>query len=174
MNESNTLYINKKEKEKQKKKKKIKNQLREIEKNEERLNELVQQSGEHIFEAKAVFPFDLFPDRITIDANKVTVIQNSMLSSNEFPIPAGKITNIEVFYGIFFGSIRLEVFGYSEPPPDIAKFTKRDTRLIKRYVTGLIRVYDENIDLTGMNVKELRAKLQEIGKKEGEEIMDHS
>ncbi len=170
MNDSNTVYINKNEKNTQK----VKEQIDEIKKNEEKLDELIQQSKEYIYQAKAVFPFDLFPDQVIIDANKVTIIRNGFLSSNEFPIPAGKITNIEVFYGLLFASIRIEVLGYSQPPPDVAKFTHTDTRLIKRYVTGLIRVYDEKIDLSGMEVSALREKLQEIGMKENGEILNHT
>lgn len=170
MNDKNTIYINKKAKKKQK----IKKELSDIEENEKKLDELVIRSEECIYEAKAFFPFDLFPDKVAIDANKVTITRNYLLSSNEFPIPADKITNVEVFYGLFLGSIRFEVKGYSQNPPTCTNFTHSNLRIMKRYITGLIRAYEEEIDLTGLELKSLRAKLQRIGKRDDQEIMDHS
>lgn len=136
----------------------------DIERNREKLDDLVDKSRNNLFSAKAFFPLDPFPDEITIDTNKVLVVRNSLFTRNEFPIPSEKITNIEVHFGLLLASIRIEVRGYSQDPHSVSAFRKSDARTIKQFITALIRVHEKNIDLSEMKIGEIKDKLLSIGK----------
>lgn len=46
-----------------------KEEIKEEDKAQRRLEELIEESGKIIFKAKAAFPFDFFPDKITINTS---------------------------------------------------------------------------------------------------------
>src|SRR5438034_3327491 len=42
----------------------------------ERIMQLAKKSSQVLFRTKTVFPFDLFPDTLTINANKIDIVQS--------------------------------------------------------------------------------------------------
>jgi hypothetical protein len=132
--------------------------------NREKLGNLLEKSKLTIFESNSVFPFDLFPDRIAIDANKITVTHNFFLSSNVFPIPIETINGVEVHHGILFGAVRIEIQGFNQNPEIIKFLWNADARRAKRYALALIKCHKEGIDLSDLTQEELVVKLEEIGR----------
>jgi len=127
------------------------------------LDRLAEKSGQNLYEIKSVFPFDLFPDSIVVDINKVTITKRYLFSQMVFPILIKNINGARVFRSILFSTIRIEISGY-ETNPGAVKYLKNDEAIImKNYILGLIAASREGIDLTRYNHNELKTKLLEVG-----------
>jgi hypothetical protein len=127
------------------------------------LDELVRKTRIIIFEARSVFPFDLFPDKVAVDASKVTVTHNFFLSSNVFPIPIETVNAVEAHFGVFFASVRIEIQGFNQNPEIVRFLWNSDARRLKRFILALIKCQKRGIDLSRISPDELETKLEEIG-----------
>lgn len=67
-----------------------------------KLDRLAEKSGEVLFETRSVFPFDLFPDSVIVDINKVTIMKRDLLTQAVFPIIVKNINGARVYRSIFF------------------------------------------------------------------------
>ncbi|MCA9339127.1 hypothetical protein KC939_02165, partial [Candidatus Saccharibacteria bacterium] len=73
-----------------------------------KLKSLRKSSEDKLITVDAVFPFDLFPDRITIDRAKVTVIKrNFFFTEQKTSISTEDLLNVDMGLGPFFGTIKL-------------------------------------------------------------------
>lgn len=127
------------------------------------LDILVEKSRKIIFEAKSIFPFELFPDKITICPNRITITRNSIFSRFEYPIQIENLTGARIYRTIFFATLYIDTFGLAAPEP--IRFLKvNDARLARRYILALIECKKANIDLSKYSTEELREKLKKIGK----------
>ncbi len=127
------------------------------------LDLLVEKSRKIIFETKSVFPFELFPDKITICPNRVTITRNSLFSKFEYPIQIENITGARIYRTVFFATLYIDTFGIAAPDP--IRFLKiDDARIARRYLLALIECKKANIDLSKYEIDELREKLKKIGK----------
>ena len=128
-----------------------------------RLDLLADKAKKVIFETKTKFPYTLFPTKITICPNRITISYNSGFSSYEVPMMLESITGAEVTRGILFSSLNIETFGI-KPPSPINYLNKKDARMARRYILALIECKKNNIELSDYSVITLRKKLKEIGK----------
>ena len=127
------------------------------------LDWLVKKSQQIIFEAKAVFPFEFFPDRITICANRVTITRRGLMSKDEFPMQIENLTGARIYTSLMFASLHIETFGYRETPEPIKYLKLKDAKIARRYILALIECKKSNLDLSHYTVDELRYKLRKIG-----------
>jgi hypothetical protein len=127
-----------------------------------KLQDLAREARSIIFETKTVFPFDLFPNTLTICPNRITITDHGFLYSDEYPLPIEVITGARLYKTLLFASLTIETFGYRKPPP--LKYLRVDhARLARRYILALIECYRQNIDLSHYHPTELRLLLKEIG-----------
>ena len=131
--------------------------------NQEKLNSLLNKNQSIIFEAKAVFPFDLFPDKLSVDVTRVTVTHNYILSSNVFPIPIETVNAVEAHFGILFASLRIEIQGFNQNPEIINFLWNSDARRAKRFILALIQCRIKGIDLSNLDSEKLKVTLEKIG-----------
>lgn len=131
-------------------------------KSQNHLNELIERSNNVLLVAKAVFPFQLIPDRITIDETKVTFENRNILNSNDIQtILIEDIFEVEVVHTLLLASIIIKTNRrtYNLPFLRIAEAMK-----VKELITGLQVACREGIDLTKLSPFNLTQKLIEIGK----------
>jgi hypothetical protein len=128
-----------------------------------KLDELIRRAGLIIFEAKTKFPYTLFPDKVTICPNRVTVSYGGPFFKNELPIMVESLTGAEVSQGFVFATLTIETFGVTKPEP-IRYLKKNDARMARRYILALIECKKNSIDLNQMPVEMLRKKLKKIGR----------
>jgi len=127
-----------------------------------KLQDLAREARSVIFETKTVFPFDLFPNTLTICPNRITITDHGFLYSDEYPLPIEVITGARLYKTLLFASLTIETFGYRKPPP--LKYLKtHHARLARRYILALIECRRQNIDLSYHPINELRRLLKEIG-----------
>lgn len=134
----------------------------------DKLNRLVKGTQRVIYEVKATFPFQLFPDRLIIDENKVTIVRKNLFFKRVFPITYDNLVTVKVNRNIIFASIEFEVVRFAEPPTTMTYLKPAEADKAKRYITGLLEATKEGIDLTKLDINEVRRKLEQIGSPEDE------
>ena len=117
-----------------------------------------------IYKAKTVFPFDLFPNTVILDINKLSINYHGLIRRDEFPVLIEDVKNIQTYHGLFFSTLRVEIAGYETNPPDLTMLWPEDANRIKRYVLALLEAKKRRIDLTVLDKKSLQNKLEELGK----------
>lgn len=128
------------------------------------LDILVEKSSKVIFQTKSVYPFDYFPNLITITPDKITVTSKQFLLRTEYPLLLDSVTGSRVGMGWFFATLYIDTFGVKDPPPPINYLRKSDARQARRYILALIECKKSNLDLGSYSLEELREKLLKIGR----------
>lgn len=147
----------------------IKEEAKEEVKQAQRLDDLVQKSDQTLLSIKAIFPFDFFPDEITVDANKVNVVTNHFLSKKVHSVFIKDISDVFVHTGILFGSLSIVDLGYIENLITVNYLNKSDALEARKVVQGLIVSLKQNVDLSKVEVSDLKSKIETLGEAKGVE-----
>lgn len=129
----------------------------------DKLSILADLSHQVLFEAKSVYPYELWPDKITICLNRITITYKKPFSVDERPIPIEYLNTAHVTRGMFFASLSIETFGVEKPNP-IQHLKINDARTARRYILGLIECKKNAINFGDYEIGEIKQKLQDIGK----------
>lgn len=130
-----------------------------------KLHKIVSRSNEVLATATAVFPFDFFPDSVTLDRTKVTITKRSFFWSAEvISIRIEDILNISSGVGPFFGSITIasRVMS-SEDHFTIDYFWRKDAIRLKHIIQGYVIAHHNDIKVSHLSKKEMIATLSELG-----------
>ena len=136
----------------------------------QKLDKLVTESNRIIYEVESAFPFQLFPDRLIIDENKITLIRKHLLFKRVYPIPYDNIATVRVNRTILFASLEFEVTRFTDPPSTLTHLNPSKAAKAKRYITGIMQAKKEDIDLTKLGLNDLRTRLEKIGGSANETI----
>lgn len=114
-----------------------------------------------IFRAKAIFPFDLFPDEVIIDEIKVGIISRRFFGTeNVHNILIKDIKNVDINTVPFFAELKIE------GPDEVFKvnFLAKDrANMAKRILLGLLIMSERKVDTSKMGIPELVGRAQELG-----------
>lgn len=137
------------------------------------LDTITHRAESTLLEAKAIFPFDFFPNSVKIDANKVDIILRSFFFSETVTsILLKEIMDVRVETALFFGKL---IIDYGPHPLKIksvyvANLKRHDALKAKEIIEGMLVLYrGENINTAKLKPEETMAEVREIGKVEGEE-----
>lgn len=128
------------------------------------LARLVKKSGNTLLAVSSVFPFDIFPDVITIDENKVNVIhRNSWFSENVHSALIEDISEVTVEKNFFLATLKISDSNNVRFPMElvIRKLRVKDALLARKLIEGLILVHRQRIDLSKIDINTV---INEIGK----------
>lgn len=137
------------------------------------LDSLVTRSSQVIFEAEGLFPFEIFPDKITICPNRITITRRGIMTKYECPMLMESVTGARIFQNMFFATLYIETFGLKETPEPLKYLRINEARLARRYILALIECKKANIDLSTHSITELRKKLLEIGRVRDGSLLDN-
>lgn len=163
------------------KKEAIKESVKSVEENEKKFEKLISNSETVLLKIKAFWPFDLFPNEVTIDLNKVSVYYYEFFYSGENrSVLIKNIADASVQTGLFFATLKIStVFdrntGATNPGSKsniiTVEYLKRNEAIqAKRIINGLLIAMKENIDLTKMTKDEIKEKIEKLGQAiEGDE-----
>lgn len=129
----------------------------------DKLSVLADLSHQVLFEAKSVYPYELWPDKITICLNRITITYKKPFSVDERPIPIEYLNTAHVTKGLLFASLSIETFGVEKPNP-IYHLRIDDARTARRYILGLIECKKNGVNFGDYKISEIKEKLQDIGK----------
>ncbi len=133
----------------------------------EKLKTVVANSQQVLGRSKAIFPFDMFPDSITVDRQKLTVVHRAFFNIEQtVSVEHKDIKNVTADVGPIFGSLTITSEHFANNTQTIKYLPKKEVREIQRLVQGFISAYKEKIDMSGIEETELVALLDELGKGE--------
>ena len=133
-----------------------------------KLNTLAEETESVIYQLSSVFPFQIFPDKIIIDKNKVTIVRKELFFKRIFPMLVEDITTVKVSRGIFFASMEFELKGYERNPRPTTHFWPEHASKAEHYILGLIKAKRDKVDLTKLTTIQVRKRLEGIGSAEEE------
>lgn len=131
---------------------------------ENKLNALTYKTDTVIYRTQAVFPFDLFPDEIVIDLEKVSITFKQFFYSEQiYPVLINDIEGVVQESSYFFSTLKVQVSRLFEEPLTIRYLKNQDAYRVKTIIMGLVTCYKEGIDTSKISHTDLLAKLEGIG-----------
>lgn len=129
------------------------------------LQQAIHDSHEIIASADTVFPFTLFPDTVTIDRAKLTIVLRSFFSvAKVMSIRIEDILNVTANVGPLFGSLHIVSRVLNPDKPfDINFLHRADALKMKRIMQGHIIAMQKEIDVSSLNTPELAKMLERLG-----------
>lgn len=132
----------------------------------QKLRGLGRSSQDKLLSVNAVFPFDLFPDTITIDRTKVTVIKrNFFFVEQKSSISTEDLLNVEMGLGPFFGTIKLHSRFFVDGQLEVRFLWRDQARQVERICQAIIIARQHGIDIAKIPRDELMGELYRIGKR---------
>ncbi len=118
-----------------------------------------------LFTCDTFFPFDLFPNTLIIDYNKVDIIYRQFFGNNHtVSIPIAQLNYVGVDSVLFLSTLKLETKGLEQNPEPIHSLRTRDAQYAKNLIFGLMAAEKHDIDLMGLPKEDILEKLIEIGR----------
>ncbi|RJQ25972.1 hypothetical protein C4577_04465 [Candidatus Parcubacteria bacterium] len=148
----------------------LKEGTKKKEESTEKFQSLVDNSKKILFKTKAVFPFDFFPDELTIDFNKVNLIIRDFFGSGRVhSVFIKDISDVFVYKTPFFSTIEIVDVGFVENSIKMKFLKNKDAMRARRIIQGLIITSKQDIDLAvlGLEIPDIIKKLEELGKMKG-------
>lgn len=129
------------------------------------LKEIVTQSHEILMSANTVFPISLFPDTVTVDRTKVTIIKRDFFwSSDVMRIRIEDVLNVSATVGPLFGSLTVASRVMSTIDHfKIDHFWRNDALRLKHMIQGYVIAQHNKIDTAHLSKAELIETLIELG-----------
>lgn len=132
-----------------------------------KLKELVNSAYQPLYRLSSVFPFDFFPDHITIELSQINIVINQFLSDRRQSIAYEDIYDVYVDNSLFFSTIKILDKHFRDNELKINFLKKEEATKARRIIQGLVIAHKEKIDLTNMNQEEVIKKIEDLGKIHG-------
>ncbi len=128
------------------------------------IRKFARNADEIIYDATSVFPFQLFPDTITIDREKVTIAHRVFFRvANIISINVNDTLSVEADVGPFFGRVLLSSRYFSKDPQAITWLSRSAAIKTQRIIQGYVVAHQEKIDCSRIEKKELANLLEKMG-----------
>lgn len=129
------------------------------------LKRLVRRSNDILASATTVFPFDLFPDTVTVDRTKVTIVNRSFFWTEQvMSIRIEDVLNVTTSVGPFFGSLTIASRVMSSEDHFTTRFFwKQDAVHLKHIIQGYVIAQHNKIKTSHLSREELIETLGQLG-----------
>ena len=132
-----------------------------------KLDHLHKRATTRLFTCTAIFPFDLFPDTLVIDHNKIDIIYRTFFGHNHtVSIPIERLNYVGVNSVLFLSTLRFETKGLEQNPAPLSMLPTRAAQYAKNLIFGLMAAEKNGIDLSHLSRGDILNKLIEIGRVE--------
>jgi hypothetical protein len=129
-----------------------------------KVSEAIGHSQDTIFWATTVFPFNLFPDTVIVDREKVTIVNRTFFRTAEIvSLRINDVLNVMADVGPFFGSVKIQTRFFDAASYSIKFLKRRDALKLNRILHGYVIANQKGIDCDGFTAEELATLLYEIG-----------
>lgn len=144
--------------------KKFPRRLSKIQTNEQKLRDATARSHEVLFKAQTVFPFNLFPDSVIVDREKLSIINRFFFRVAKITsVPIKDILSVEADVGPFFGSIYLTSRYFFTNPHSINFLWRKDALELQKLLQGYIIASEQDINCFNINRNNLVGLLEDLG-----------
>lgn len=149
----------------QKEIKKVETSLSRLDKSTEKLIGMALKAHDILFRANTVFPFNLFPDTVTVDREKLTIANRFFFATAKITsVPIRDILSVEADVGPFFGSIQLTSRYFFTNPRSVTFLRRKDALDLQRLLQGYIIAHEQHIDCSKMDAQQLKILLEDLGR----------
>lgn len=140
-----------------------------------KLENIADRHDVEILRAKAVFPFDLFPDSIIIDTTKVTIVKKQMFATEQvITVPLKDLADVQVQTSLFLASVTIKYMPHSTNPGmlkpvecQITCLRRADAIRSKNILKGILVAQSEEIDFSKLASEEIVNMIEKFGNSEG-------
>lgn len=133
-------------------------------KHHKHLDALVSSSRMPLYTTSACFPFDFFPDQISIEIAQVNVMKKSFFFTQHIQsIPIKNVADVFLQTSVFFATLKIIDSSYIENSVKIEYLKKDDACKARQLIQGLVIAHKEGIEVTGIPHQELILKLEQLG-----------
>ncbi len=141
--------------------------------NNDRFKNLVRASNQTLYKVKTVFPFDFFPDEMSIEITQINVIKRYFFATAHLQtIPIKNVADVFLETSLFFASIKIIDSSYIENSIQVEYLKKADACRARKVIQGLVIANKEGIDLAKVPPKSLLDNIESLGKAQEVEIME--
>jgi hypothetical protein len=124
---------------------------------------------ETFFEARTIFPFMLFPDTISLDRQKLTIVHRDFFRSATIAsVQLKDIMNVEANIGPLFGSLTLTSKHFLNNTQTINFLRRNDIIKVQRLIQGFVIAYRAHIDVDHIDREQLLSLLHDLGQGKAE------
>ena len=129
-----------------------------------KLSEAIGHSQDMLFTATTVFPFNLFPDSVAVDREKVTIINRTFFKTAEIiSLRIEDVLNVMADVGPFFGAVKIQTRFFDAASYSIKFLRRGDALKLTRILHGYVIAKQKDIDCDAFTADELSTLLNEIG-----------
>lgn len=139
-----------------------KHQATKIEEDRQTVSDLIAKSNRSIISISSLFPWNLFPNTINVEENRVTFIFRQLLASQSHSIEIKDITNVFIESSLFFATIQVVSRTYIQNDIKIGFLYKKKAVKVQRIIEGLRTFREYNINTSNYEIDELVAKIEEF------------
>jgi hypothetical protein len=131
---------------------------------QEKLIDITEKAQDILFTADTVFPFTLFPDTITLDREKLTVVQRFFFRvAKVITVPITSMISADANVGPFFGSVHMTSKYFIDNTHTVNFLWRHDAEEVHRLMQGFIIAQEKNIDVSDIDMEDLKALLRDLG-----------
>lgn len=143
----------------------IKEQMKQKVIMKEKFESMVKTSDRELFRLSTIFPFDLFPDEVVIDVDKVSVITGVFFFSKRIhSVFIQDITDVFVDSTLIFATLEIVDSGFVENSIKIKPISRTEAMRARKIIQGLIVAKKQEIDLSKiLDLPDLVNKLEKLG-----------
>jgi len=130
-----------------------------------KLKNLASNEEEVLFTFKGIFPFDFFPDVVTVYRNKISILSKTFfnLMAQTTNVPIENINYITLHTAFPFATLEISDRYFSEQPIFIRHLKRSEADQALRLIDGLRMVVQQKIDLSKIPKEELLREAVRIG-----------
>jgi len=129
---------------------------------EKTVENLIKKSNRVVISISSVFPFDLFPNTITVEEGRITVVIRHLLTTAMHSVDLKDISNVFINKSIFFSQIEIASRTFENNEVRIKFLRNKDASFLRRMIEGLRIFESKQIDTSGYSIDELIVKLGEL------------
>ena len=140
----------------------------EAQKQEAKFQSLVNKSDECLYRLSSVFPFDFFPDEITIENNQINIIIHIFfLCSHIQSIPIKNVADVFIESGPFFAVLKIIDRSYIENSVSIKFLKKHEAFKAREVIQGLIVASSMDVDISQIPLETIKKDVHNLGRATG-------
>ena len=131
---------------------------------EARVRKLARKSEEVLYRLKTVFPFDFFPDTLTINSNKLDINSSYFFFSHQTQsIPLRDIGMVEVQTSLLFATLKIINLRYPLEPVEINFLWNHEAEKAKQIIDGLLVTMSHGADVAAIEPQRMLKQLEKVG-----------
>lgn len=126
---------------------------------------LMNKSTKVLLRISSIFPFDLFPDELTIDEFKVSIHARDFFFSEDIhSIPIVVIRDVDVYVGPFFATLKIVPDGYPGHALEVHYLKRKEAVRARKLIEGLIIARKQGIDPVRLSSPDIdNSEIEKIG-----------